>query len=129
MPVLPTFLAIFWHLFSPIGRISRLWYWIASAGVVALLIVLLPVVDMIDARWFTILFYLPFYWSLFCMMSQRCHDVGISSTWLLLLFVPIVGVVWYIAALGFGKGDPGENQYGADPRNPPPDYLVVQAVT
>jgi len=129
MQLLPTLLGVLWHLISPRWRISRRWYWLGSAAIVTLLILLLPAVDEVGNRWFTILFYLPFYWSLFCLMSQRCHDVGISSAWLLLLFVPIVGVVWCIAVLGFGRGDPGENQYGADPRPPAPDYLVVQAIS
>jgi uncharacterized membrane protein YhaH (DUF805 family) len=61
-------------------------------------------------------------------MRKRCHDIGRSSWWLLLLLLPIIGVLWVIAVLAFRRGNPASNQYGPDPRTPPPDYLTVEAV-
>jgi uncharacterized membrane protein YhaH (DUF805 family) len=48
---------------------------------------------------------------------RRLHDQGKSFKWLFLTFVPYIGPV---AALlfGFWPGDPHENDYGTDPRQP-----------
>lgn len=46
---------------------------------------------------------------------RRLHDVGRSGWWLLIVFVPLVGIVvlliWYISA-----GEHGANRFGPDPR-------------
>jgi uncharacterized membrane protein YhaH (DUF805 family) len=126
---LHNWLKILSHFVRPGGRMARRWYWFASVGVIALFLFLLPLIDAVANRWLTIVAFLPLYWILFCLMSQRCHDVGISSAWLGVLVLPIIGIVWCVAVLGFRRGDLGENQYGVDPRTPPPDYLVVQAIS
>ena len=90
---------------------------------------LVPLAQAWGGRWLAIVLFLPAYWSLFCLMSQRCHDVGRSAAWLALLIVPIVRLLWCFAVLGFRRGDPGDNQYGRDPRPPAPDYLVVKATS
>lgn len=99
------------------------------AGLIALILLLLPLIDEFAGRWAILLLYTPIYWAMFCLMSQRCHDAGLSSTWLLILPIPIAGVIWWIAVLGFKRGDRGDNQYGANPRPPEPDYLTVRAIT
>jgi uncharacterized membrane protein YhaH (DUF805 family) len=46
---------------------------------------------------------------------RRLHDVGRSGWWLLIGFVPLVGIVvlliWYVS-----RGEDGPNRFGADPR-------------
>jgi uncharacterized membrane protein YhaH (DUF805 family) len=108
---------------------ARRWYWLALGALVGLFLLLLPVADDLGGRWGVVLIFLPFYWIAFCLMSQRCHDVGMASAWLALLLIPIAGVVWCFTVLGFRRGDRGENQYGSDPRAPAPDYFVVQAIS
>ena len=48
---------------------------------------------------------------------RRLHDVGRSGWWLLIAFVPLVGIVvlllWYVS-----RGEEGANRFGADPRMP-----------
>jgi uncharacterized membrane protein YhaH (DUF805 family) len=126
---LPLFLAIISHLFKPSGRIPRRWYWFGMVALLWVIYLLMPVVQAVGGRWITILLFLPFYWALFCLMSQRSHDVGRSAGWLAFLIVPIVGLLWGFVVLGFRRGDPGENQFGHDPRPSAPDYLVVKAVS
>lgn len=46
---------------------------------------------------------------------RRLHDVGKSGWFLFILLVPIVGVIW-ILILDCTDGQPGENQYGSNPK-------------
>lgn len=52
------------------------------------------------------------YWSL---ESRRIHDRGHSALWLMLLFMPIVNLVYGVylfVANGFFAGTPGRNEFG-----------------
>lgn len=115
-------------LFSPTGRVRRRAFWAGSTLVTALFLLLSPPIETVAGRWGMLAAFLPFYWSAICLMRKRCHDIGRSGWWLLLLLLPIIGLLWMIAVLAFRRGNPGSNQYGPDPRTPPPDYLVVEAV-
>ena len=46
---------------------------------------------------------------------RRLHDVGKSGWFLLISLIPLVGVIWLIVLLA-SKSNPGENQYGAEPK-------------
>ena len=46
---------------------------------------------------------------------RRLHDVGKSAWMILIVLIPIVGGIWLIVLTVIG-GEPGENQYGQDPR-------------
>lgn len=48
------------------------------------------------------------------MLARRLHDLDKSGWWMLLLFVPLVNILFYIYILFF-KGTEGPNQYGKDP--------------
>lgn len=48
------------------------------------------------------------------MGVRRLHDLDLSGWWMLLLFVPLVNILFYIYILFF-KGTEGPNQYGEDP--------------
>jgi uncharacterized membrane protein YhaH (DUF805 family) len=47
---------------------------------------------------------------------RRLHDVGKSGWFLLIVFIPLVGAVWFIV-LACTEGNPGTNAYGANPKN------------
>jgi uncharacterized membrane protein YhaH (DUF805 family) len=121
-----TCLKILSHLTTPKGRLSRRWYWVGMIAVLGIVFFLMPLVQATVGRWASVVLFLPFYWSIFSLMSQRVHDVGRSAGWLAVLVIPVVGLLWCFVVLGFRRGDPGENQYGDDPRPPTPDYLVVK---
>lgn len=107
------------------GRIGRLQWWIgvlspwilymlvsymifASYGVIdeeSLPSVPLSVLMMILA-----LFVLTV-WIIISMTIKRYHDRGKSGWWVLLGFVPIIGI-WQVIECGFLAGSPGNNQYG-----------------
>ena len=48
------------------------------------------------------------------MLARSLHDLDKSGWWMLLLFVPLVNILFYIYILFF-KGTEGPNQYGEDP--------------
>lgn len=113
--------------FHPKGRVSRRYYWFVAAIAMTMLLALVSPIESVIGRGAALLF-LPVYWVLFCLMSKRCHDIGRSAWWLILFIIPVGGIVWAVAVLGFRRGQPGPNQFGADPHRPAPDYLAVGAV-
>ena len=113
---------------SPKGRIARTRYWLVAVVAMAFLIAVSSVAVAIVGRFAALLVFVPVYWLLFCLMAKRCHDIGRSAWWLLLLPVPLIGLLWVFAVLGFRRGQPGGNQYGPDPHRAPPGYLVVGAI-
>ena len=48
------------------------------------------------------------------LIIRRLHDIGKSGWFTLLIFVPVIGVIFSIA-LFFIPGQVGWNEYGADP--------------
>ena len=46
---------------------------------------------------------------------RRLHDVGKSGWFLLILLIPLVGAIWLIVLVA-SKSNPGENQYGTEPK-------------
>jgi uncharacterized membrane protein YhaH (DUF805 family) len=48
------------------------------------------------------------------LSARRCHDLGLSSGFVVLLFLPFIGVFFLIFLL-LKKGDSDVNRYGAPP--------------
>ncbi len=46
---------------------------------------------------------------------RRLHDVGKSGWFYLIIFIPIIGIIWLLI-LFFTEGTQGPNQYGPDPK-------------
>src|SRR5690554_5219668 len=47
---------------------------------------------------------------------RRLHDIGKSGWMMLILFIPIIGVIWLLVLM-LMDSVPGDNQYGANPKN------------
>ncbi len=47
--------------------------------------------------------------------TRRMHDIGRSGWWILLVFVPIIGLICLLV-LFFRDSEPGENQWGENPK-------------
>ena len=60
-----------------------------------------------------IIFFL--YWIVWAAAVRRCHDMGKSGWFVLLSLIPIANIVVGLMLL-FCSGDPGENEYGPNPR-------------
>ena len=46
---------------------------------------------------------------------RRLHDVGKSGVWLAISFIPLIGTIW-LFVLFVSAGNPGENEYGTNPK-------------
>jgi uncharacterized membrane protein YhaH (DUF805 family) len=46
---------------------------------------------------------------------KRFHDRNKSGVWVLIIFVPVIGSLWYLIECGFLKSTTGPNNYGPDP--------------
>jgi uncharacterized membrane protein YhaH (DUF805 family) len=46
---------------------------------------------------------------------KRYHDRNKSGWWILIIFVPLIGSIWYLIECGFLRGTRGPNAYGPDP--------------
>jgi len=54
-------------------------------------------------------------WIHLAIAVKRYHDRNKSGWWVLIIFVPVIGGLWYFIECGFLRGTPGPNAYGPDP--------------
>ncbi len=54
-------------------------------------------------------------WIHVAVAVKRYHDRNKSGWWVLIVFVPVIGGLWYLIECGFLRGTPGRNRYGPDP--------------
>ncbi len=115
------------------GRISRQPFWI---GVAIMFVVQFVVSSVVGTGIIGSLISLALIYPTLCVYIKRCHDRGKSGWWVLLLFLPVVTIVfmfmdaslfvvpvvfilgvtvWWIVDLGILKGTDGPNDYGPDP--------------
>ena len=50
-----------------------------------------------------------------CIAIKRCHDRDKSGWWICILFIPLIGFIWWLVEFGFLQGTVGPNRFGADP--------------
>ncbi len=114
-------LPVSYLLFTFHGRISRLTYWTASLLIWSAFYSLFNLLQYFShaATW---LLYPLLFWSLFCTASKRLHDVNLSSRWLLLVLIPVLGPLAVIYLLGFRKSSFVANRHGG-PLHLAPDYF------
>jgi uncharacterized membrane protein YhaH (DUF805 family) len=54
-------------------------------------------------------------WIALAIAVKRWHDRNKTGWWVLIVFVPVIGGLWYLIECGFLKGTAGTNAYGPDP--------------
>jgi len=54
-------------------------------------------------------------WISIAVGIKRFHDRNKTGVWILIIFVPLIGGLWYLIECGFLRGTPGSNNYGPDP--------------
>ena len=100
------------------GRIARLNYFLSSIamGLVAWVLVLLfslafgRIVGLVAL----VLVYVAILFLNFSLIIRRCHDLGWSGWWSLLVLVPFVNIVVGLVLL-FKRGEEVQNRYGPAP--------------
>src|SRR5579862_3389043 len=112
--------------FSFRGRVGRGDFWYAALVVLSALAVFDVAMDRLFDRSLPIVLVAAIVWSLLALGIKRYHDIGRSGWWLLLLAIPIIGPAWVLYSIGFRKGQPRENRYGAPPGTNELDYLTVR---
>src|SRR5690242_509094 len=105
--------------FRPIGRIGRMEY---ALGIGMLVSIELAAVtyalgrDEVDpsSAFLLVAVGLPIVVAELVIVAKRCHDVGLPGLFVVLIFVPVLGVGWLLLLAGM-PGSPGLNPYGAPP--------------
>jgi uncharacterized membrane protein YhaH (DUF805 family) len=105
--------------FRPHGRIGRVEYALAIGMIVAIEIAGLAQVfghgGVDPGLAFPMpLIVLPLLVAEWVVIAKRCHDIGLPGVFVVLLFVPLIGLLWLLL-LAVMPGTPGSNLYGAPP--------------
>jgi uncharacterized membrane protein YhaH (DUF805 family) len=58
---------------------------------------------------------LLFLYPALAIYTKRWHDRDKSGWWSLIMFVPIIGALWFLIECGFLRGTDGQNRFGEDP--------------
>ncbi|SEJ54481.1 Uncharacterized membrane protein YhaH, DUF805 family [Propionispira arboris] len=105
--------------FTSKGRLNRKVYFlrVIVLTVFGLIFSLLAsVLDTVAAIFVFIVTVVPFLISSVMLQIRRCHDLNKSGWFILLFYIPIVGIIVGLYVL-FAAGTKGDNTYGADPLN------------
>jgi uncharacterized membrane protein YhaH (DUF805 family) len=100
--------------FSAQGRLNRQAYWLATIPLFILSVFLETTTEILHESTILML-YLILIVSGYMIAIKRCHDRNKSGWWILLSFIPLVGLLWTLVELGCLKGSDGDNEYGTDP--------------
>lgn len=122
------------NLFGFDGRIGRGMWWLAQvvaipiiylvgAGLLVGLVAASPAetAQHLDSAWGVTMIlvlvatFITGVWINFSSTIQRYHDRGKSGFWSLMLFVPLIGMIWVVIECGFCSGEDGSNQWGPPP--------------
>jgi uncharacterized membrane protein YhaH (DUF805 family) len=118
-------------LFGFRGRITRAKFWLVAFGIFVVELILfaalggnvavllnpqeaLPAISPIGGIGILILGVVVTWISL-AVAVKRYHDRDMSGWWVLIIFVPVIGGLWYLIECGFLRGSEGHNNYGPDP--------------
>lgn len=110
-------------LFSFTGRIGRATFWSVWLSMFALNLILGFAFHSMSEEnlelGLALLSLLFLGWVSLAIQAKRWHDRGKSAKMILINFIPIFGLIWTMAELGFLRGTIGSNQYGGDPLGSP----------
>lgn len=118
-------------LFSFQGRINRAKFWLIAVGIFVVEMIVFAAVGgsaamsedpqkamasigPVGGLVLLVVFVVAFWISLAAGV-KRFHDRNKSGWWVLIVFVPVIGGLWYLIECGFLKGTTGPNTYGPDP--------------
>lgn len=117
-------------LFNFEGRITRLQFWLSNFGISIVFYIALFIIATLfggSAAQFgaggpppafyaiALVVYIPFLWASLAINAKRCHDRDRSAWFILICFIPLVGI-WYLIEVGFLDGTQGPNRFGPSPK-------------
>ena len=118
-------------LFGVHGRVNRAKFWLVALGIFVLEVIIFAAVGGSTAMSadpqqamanigpvagiILFVFGVVALWISIAVAIKRYHDRNKSGWWVLIVFVPIIGGLWYLIECGFLRGTPGPNNYGPDP--------------
>ena len=99
------------------GRARRQEYWMFVLFNIIVSVVV-SVLDSIMGTWGAIvgLYGLAMLIPGLAVSIRRLHDIGKSGWMVLIVFIPLIGIIWLIILLATDS-TPGNNQYGNNPKN------------
>src|SRR5713101_511566 len=106
------------HLFFSLrGRIGRhdLWLHFALPFVLCVATVGTLVPPLIFDKAMLVLFPVSL-WPNIAVGIKRCHDRNRHGWFLLISFIPFLGIIWLLIELGFLRGTIGPNRFGPELR-------------
>ena len=107
-------------VFSGRARRKEYWMFVLFSMIFYIVAVILDNVlgtAIEDVRFglFYILYYLAVLIPTLAVIVRRLHDVGKSGWMILISFIPLIGSIWLLVLL-VTDSNPGENQYGPNPK-------------
>ena len=104
-------------LISPRGRINRASYWAAAVPLLLLVLLgwLLSGTGSQNMAMAGAALGVLSLWPLVAVNIKRWHDRDKSGWWMLVLFLPVIGILWSFVELGLLAGNVGYNAYGKPP--------------
>ena len=117
-------------LFSFEGRINRADYWLYGTVIEALGALVQIIMNVIffgeafiaegaqlPAAYlaFLVLLAVISVWMGLALHAKRLHDRNKSGFMFLVVFIPLIGVIWLLISCYFLPGTPGTNEYGPEP--------------
>ncbi len=130
-------------LFGYEGRIGRGAWWFARLVVLAIIVAVLVLAYVLQDEngnlqsdfaslivGFVGLAALPIiFWINVVTTIKRYHDRGKVGYWVLLMFVPYIGVLWQFVECGFFAGDDYDNEYGPATNAPKMPFIKPEVTT
>jgi uncharacterized membrane protein YhaH (DUF805 family) len=119
--------------FSGRARRSEYWYFVlANLLIMVSMLILCSILTAITGSGavmivFVVLCGLYFLFTFIPTLAvavRRLHDTGKSGWYYFVQMIPVIGGIWMLALL-CTDGDPGINQYGADPKN---NYIDIDEI-
>ncbi|HWX27653.1 MAG TPA: DUF805 domain-containing protein [Steroidobacteraceae bacterium] len=110
-------------LFGFRGRLTRAKFWLVALGIFVIELVLyvalggneeLPQIGPF-ATTVILVFGVLVTWISLSVAVKRYHDRDKSGWWVLIVFLPVIGGIWYLIECGFLRGTDGNNDYGPEP--------------
>lgn len=107
---------VFKHFFDFNGRANRKLFWLFTLNLLIINLILnyllnrFDYVGIIIGLVFSVIMFFP----ILGLDVRRLHDINLSGWWVLLCFIPVLGLV-AIVVYGCIPGTEGENKYGPVP--------------